>query len=139
MIRDGIIIFVRVDMCVGLCLYHYLHLFDEFDYVRFRIWYISSHFALNRDVEKALVTNSSGSRVSERLETVVVLDTTAHICWDSHVDFLWIRKLEIAHNLNKVFHRLVTSKSRIGIFLGTNRRFCSALVIVGGIDDSRIG
>lgn len=93
----------------------------------------------NRDVEKALVTNSSGSRVSKRLETVVVLDTTAHICRDGHVDFLWIRKLEIAHNFNKVLHGLIASKSRIGIFLGTNSRFSSALVIVGGIDDSRFG
>ena len=43
-IRDGIIVFVRADMFAGSWLYCYLHLFDEFDYIR--TFSILSQFAL---------------------------------------------------------------------------------------------
>merc|ERR1719197_670682 len=53
----------------------------------------------NHGAEQAsLVAYSFGSRVSKRLDTVVVLNSTTHVCWDGNVNFLRIRKLEIAHN-----------------------------------------
>ena len=66
--------------CLRLCLFF---IAVSLECISVRCWDRSA-------VQARLVAYSFGSRVSKRLETIVVLDTTTHVCRDGNINFLWI-------------------------------------------------
>ena len=67
-----------------------------------------------------------------------VLHSTSHVGRDSHVEFLWIWQVQIGHDIDKIGLGFSTTQPRIGVSFDSNRSVGSALVVMGGVDNSVI-